>query len=144
MIARRCIAIVIASVSVAAFDANAQALRAVSRAESQERNPRHLDAVQLLEQRTSSNAVRVRFEWDHVPGATQYVLTGKWTTPPSWTVRTTEFRVTPKDAKRWDDETVLYDVVLPAGNHSWQVVAVFRSITSGDFGHPTLKSFEIK
>lgn len=144
MIPRRRIAIVVAGAFIAANDVNAQALRAVSRTDSQERNPKHLEAVQLLEQRTSSNAVRVRFEWDQVPGATQYVLTGKWTTPPSWTVRTTEFRVMPKDAKRWDDETVLFDVVLPAGNHSWQVVAVFRSITSGDFGHPTLKSFEIK
>jgi hypothetical protein len=138
------IVIAIANVSIAASAASAQALRPVSRAELQERNPRHLDAVQLLEQRTSSNAVRVRFEWDNVPGATQYVLTGKWTTAQSWTVSTAEYRVTPKDAKRWGDETVLYDVLLPAGNHSWQVVAVFRSITSGDFGHPTLKSFEIK
>ena len=144
MIARRCVALVIASASIAAFDANAQASGAVSRGEAQERNPRRLDAVQLLEQRQSNNAARVRFEWDHVPGATQYVLIGKWTTPQSWTVRSAEYRVTRKDAKRWDDEAVLYDVVLPSGNHSWQVVALFRSAASGDFGHPTLKSFEIK
>ena len=143
MIARHRVAIAIASVSIAASVANGQAVNG-SRAETRERNPQRLDAVQLLEQRTSSNALRVRFEWDNVPGATQYVLMGKWTTPPSWTVRASEFRVTPQLAKQWDDEKVLFEVLLPAGNHSWQVVAVFRSITSSDFGHPTLKSFEIK
>lgn len=138
------VAIVVASVSVATSSASAQALPAAARTDARERNPRHLDAVQLLEQRASNNALRVRFEWDRVPGATQYVLSGRWTSPPSWAVHTGEFRVTPASAKQWDDEKVLFDVTLPAGNHSWEVVAVFRSASSGDFEHPTIKSFEIK
>lgn len=140
----RRIAIVLASLSLAASLADAQALRTASRTELEQRNPRHLDAVQLLEQKPSNNALRVRFEWDRVPGATQYVLSGKWTSPPSWAVHTGEFHVTAASAKQWDDEKVLFDAVLPPGTHSWQVVAVFQSITSGDFGHPTIKAFEIK
>ena len=140
----RCIAMVIASLSLAASPADAQTLHTASRPYLQQKNPRNLDAVQLLEQQTSISERRVRFEWDNVAGATEYVLSGKWTSPPSWTVHASEFRVTRKLAKEWDDEKVLFDVVLPAGTHSWQVVAVFQSITSGDFGHPTLKAFEIK
>lgn len=124
--------------------AQAASLRAGSRSDALVRNPAHFEAVQLLDQHPLANAFRVRFEWDQVSGATQYVLSGRWTTPPSWTMHSTEFRVTRGAAKEWGDERVSFDVTLPRGNHTWELVAVFRSIDSGDFEHPTLKSFEIK
>ena len=49
-----------------------------------------------------------------------------------------------KAATLWSEEKVVFEASLPAGNHSWQLVAVFRSLASGDWEHPTLKSFEIK
>jgi hypothetical protein len=108
------------------------------------RNPRKLDAVQLLDQRTPNNSIRVRFEWDPVPGATEYILSGKWTSARSWTIHSEEYRVNQKAATQWSEEKVAFEASLPAGNHSWQLVAVFRSLASGDWEHPTLKSFEIK
>lgn len=133
-----------AVVLLSAGSATALCGQAPRSADGAERNPRRLDAVQLLDQRVPGNSVRVRFEWDHVPGVTQYILSGKWTTPPSWTIHAGEYRVTQKIAADWNDEKVSFEVRLPAGNHSWQLVAVGRSATSGDFEHPTLKSFEIR
>ena len=112
--------------------------------ESGVRNPRKLEAVQLLDQRTANNSIRVRFEWDPVPGATEYILSGKWTAARSWTIHSEEYRVNQKAATQWNDDKVSFETSLPAGNHSWQLVAVFRSLASGDWEHPTLKSFEIK
>ena len=112
--------------------------------ESALRNPRKLDAVELLDQRTSNNSIRIRFEWDPVPGATEYILSGKWTSPRAWTLHSEEYRVNKKVALQWNEDKVSFEATLPAGNHSWQLVAVFRSLASGDWEHPTLKSFEIK
>ena len=132
------IAFLLASVS-AQGDAQAAA-----HAEAALRNPRKLDAVQLLDQRTPNNSIRVRFEWDPVPGATEYILSGKWTSSRAWTIHSEEYRVNPKVAALWNDDKVSFETSLPPGNHSWQLVAVFRSLASGDWEHPTLKSFEIK
>jgi hypothetical protein len=138
-------AVVVLAACAASSSSSAQAaFRAPARSEIVERNPKRLDAVQLLVQPVSNNSQRVRFEWDQVPGATQYVLSGKWTSVPSWTIHSGEYRVTQKVATSWDDEKVRFEVTLPAGNHSWEVVALFRSVSSGDFEHPTLRSFEIK
>ena len=131
-------------VAVNPLGAQQLSLRADSRPASDFRNPRQLDAVQVLEQERTSSEYRIRFEWDTVPGATQYLLSGKWTTPPSWTVQSREIRVTRDKTRQWDDEKILFDVSLPAGNHTWELVALFKSAESGDFEHPTRKSFAIK
>lgn len=137
------IAIVMASVSIVDTSLSAQELHA-SFSHSPERNPRRLDAAPLLGLSTSNTSRRVRFEWDQVPGATEYVLNGKWTTPRSWTVHKTEFHVTRRVARQWDDRRVILDATLPPGNHSWGVVTVFRSGVSGDIEHATMKSFVIR
>ena len=136
---------IVAALTAASSAVFAQATpAAASRAAAAERNPRRLEVVQLLDQRAPGNLPRVRFQWDQVPGATQYILSGKWTTPPSWTIHSGEYRVTQKIAAEWNDEKVSFEASLPAGSHSWQLVAMTRSATSGDFEHPALKSFEIK
>ena len=109
------------------------------------RNPHRLAAVQLLAERRPGVAPRVRFEWDQVSGAHEYLLTGRWTNPPSWTVQTGEYRVTPRIATSWDARHVQFDVSLPEGHHSWRVVALFgQRGDAGDFANPTLVSFEIR
>ncbi len=134
-------AVVIAFLIGATSSASAQA---AAHPESRERNPHKLDAVQMLDQRAANNSIRVRFEWDQVPGATEYVLSGKWTSSRSWTIHASEYRVNQKVATQWKDDKVSFETLLPAGNHSWQLVAVFSSLASGDWEHPTTKSFEIK
>ena len=145
MIVLRTAAIFCAVLFTSTTSASAQAaLRASASREAVERNPRRLDVVQLLDQPSPNGSERVRFQWDQVPGATEYVLSGKWTSHPSWTIHSSEHRVTQKTASEWNAEKVLFELTLPAGNHSWELVAVFRSSTSGDFEHPTSKSFEIR
>jgi hypothetical protein len=110
------------------------------------RNPRELKAVELLAQRRAGVPPRVRFEWDQVAGAHEYLLRGRWTTPTSWTVQTTDYYVTPKTATSWGGagQHVQFDVTLPEGHHSWAVVALFGSASVGDFGSPTGVSFELR
>jgi hypothetical protein len=108
------------------------------------RNPQRLRAVQVLDQRASGALPRVRFEWDQVPGATQYVLAGQWTTPTAWTVRSREYRVTPRSATAWRGEQVWFEVALPTGAHSWRVTAIFGPNDRGDFLHPAQLSFELR
>jgi len=142
--ATRFLVIVLGSMIAAAPAFAQSASGTAARVNATEKNPRRLEVVQLLDQRASGNLPRVRFEWDPVRGATQYILTGKWTTPPSWTIHSGEYRVTQKVASEWNDEKVSFEITLPAGSHSWQLIALSRSAASGDFEHPTLKSFEIK
>ena len=84
-----------------------------------------LKAVQLLEYRPLGADARVRFEWRQVPGVREYRLVGRWTGTVSWTVRTRAYRVTSRTATTWTPQRATLEVSLPAGNHSWQLVAVF-------------------
>lgn len=108
------------------------------------RNPRQLRAVQLLSQRQSGVPPRVRFEWDAVAGAREYVLRGRWSEPPSWTLETREYRITPQVATRWEARRVQFDLSLPEGHHSWTIVALFGPGEIGDFANPTSFSFELR
>ena len=110
------------------------------------RNPHALKAVELLTQRRPGVPPRVRFEWDHVAGASEYLLRGHWTTPTSWSVQTTDYHVTPKTATAWGGagQHVEFDVTLPEGHHSWAVVALFGSGSVGDFASPTAVTFELR
>jgi len=108
------------------------------------RNPQRLRAVQLLDQRAPGVAPRVRFEWDQVRGAMEYVLAGQWTTPTSWAVRSREYRVTRRSATGWRSERVWFEVSLPVGAHSWRVIAIFGPNDAGDFEHPAQVSFELR
>jgi hypothetical protein len=110
------------------------------------RNPRELKAVEILAQRRPGVPPRVRFEWDQVAGAREYLLRGHWTTPTSWSVQTTDYHVTPKTATTWGGagRHVEFDVTLPEGHHSWTVVALFGSASAGDYGSPTAVSFELR
>jgi hypothetical protein len=109
-----------------------------------QRNPQRLRAVQLLDQRALGVAPRVRFQWDHVPGAVAYVLMGQWTTPTSWTVRSREYQVTRLSATRWTGGNVSFEVSLPVGTHSWRVVAIVGPNDDGDFAHPAQLSFALR
>lgn len=108
------------------------------------RNPQRLRAVQLLDQRAPGTAPRVRFEWDQVRGAMQYVLTGQWTTQTSWAVRSREYRVTRRSATGWRSERVWFEVSLPVGAHSWRVIAIFGPNDAGDFANPAQLSFQLR
>jgi len=110
------------------------------------RNPRELKAAELLAQRRPGVPPRVRFEWDQVAGAHEYLLRGQWTTPTSWTVKSTDYHVTPTTATSWGGagQRVQFDVTLPEGHHSWTVVALFGTSRAGDFGSPTAVTFELR
>ena len=107
-------------------------------------NPRQLRAMQLLDRRKAGVAPRVRFEWDAVAGARAYVLTGRWTSPPSWAIQSAEHRVTAQNASVWESRRVAFEVSIPEGTHSWSVVALFGPHEHGDFDHPTPVSFDIR
>jgi hypothetical protein len=108
------------------------------------RNPKYLHASELLRAAEPGVAPRIRFEWERVPGSAEYVLTGQWTEAPSWAVRSREYRVTEKNATSWASERVTFDVSLPAGSHSWKIVAVFGPDDAGDFQNPAHLSFTVK
>ncbi|HEY2162674.1 MAG TPA: hypothetical protein VGH04_01730 [Gemmatimonadaceae bacterium] len=110
------------------------------------RNPRELKAVEILAQRRPGVPPRVRFEWDQVAGAHEYLLRGHWTTPTSWSVRASDYHVTPKTATTWGGagQNVEFDVTLPEGHHSWTVVALFGTSGVGDFASPTAVTFELR
>ena len=108
------------------------------------RNPSTLRASQLLQRRVPGSLPRVRFEWDQVRGATQYLLSGQWTAAPSWTVQSREYRVTANIATSWDATHASFDVSLPEGSHSWRLVALFGPRDIGDFERPTSTSFDVR
>jgi len=107
-------------------------------------NPRQLRAMQLLDQRAVGVAARVRFEWDGVAGARRYVLSGRWTSPPSWVIHSATYSVTPRNATAWESHRVAFELSLPEGTHSWSVVALFGTDEHGDFAHPTPVTFEVR
>jgi hypothetical protein len=107
-------------------------------------NPRQLRALQVLDRRKPGVAARVRFEWDPAPGARKYVLTGHWTSPPSWAVQSQQYRVTSQNAVTWESRRVVFEATLPEGFHSWSVVALFGPDEHGDFAHPTSVTFEVR
>jgi hypothetical protein len=86
----------------------------------------------------------VRFEWDQVEGAREYVLTGRWTSPPSWAIEKREFRVKAANATTWDAHRVAFEVALPEGSYSWALVTMFGPKGNGDFANPTLLSFDVR
>ena len=107
-------------------------------------NPRQLHALEVLDRRKPGDAARVRFEWDPAPGARKYVLTGHWTSPPSWAVQSHQDRVTSQNAAAWESRRVAFEATLPEGFHSWSVVALFGADEHGDFAHPTSVTFEVR
>ena len=106
------------------------------------RNPAFLRATQILGRREPGEAPRVRFQWERVPGATEYLLRGSWT-DKGWALRSTEYRVTSESATTWGAETVTFEVSLLAGEHSWAVVALTGDPTAGDFAAPARLSFRL-
>ena len=106
-------------------------------------NPRALRATQVLERRPQGERARVRFEWDQVSGARAYVLIGRWTQPPSWTIQSREFRVSRQNASSWTGKTVTYDLALPPGNHSWRVMTL-GTRNGVDSTSAAALSFEVK
>jgi len=108
------------------------------------RNPPRLRALQLLERRVPGSSPRVRFEWDQVTGATEYLLSGQWTSGPSWAMQSREFRVTQRVATSWQPDRVSFDISLPEGSHSWRLVALFGPRDVGDFESPTPVSFDVR
>jgi hypothetical protein len=108
------------------------------------RNPRELRAAELLTRREPGVAARVRFAWDAVPGARGYVLAGRWTDADTWVLRSLEFRVAPDNAAEWTGRQVAFDLTLPAGSHSWTVVAVHGPAGAGDFARPARVAFDLE
>ena len=114
--------------------------------EIREKNPRQLRAMQLLDRRNVGVPLRIRFEWDAVAGARRYALTGRWTSPPSWTIQSATYSVTPRSATAWEPRRVAFDVSIAEGEgtHSWSVVALFGADEHGDFAHPATVSFDVR
>ena len=106
------------------------------------RNPPAMRAVQLDAAGRPSS--RVRFEWAPVAGAEAYLLTGEWVTRQSWAKHAHRVRVTPESALRWTRELVSIELTLPAGTHSWKLVAVSGPDDLGDFERPTQLPFEVR
>lgn len=115
-----------------------------SRATRVVRNPESLRATQLLGPRAPGVSPRIRFEWEQVTGAATYVLSGHWTGAQSWALRSTEYRVTVRNATQWEPSRVAFDVSLPEGSHSWKLVALFSPNETGDFEHPAHLSFDVR
>ncbi len=108
------------------------------------RNPTFLRASELLARRAPGVAPRIRFEWERVPGAREYLLRGQWTDAQSWAVRSSEYRVSERNATSWESERVTFDVSLPEGSHSWTLVAMFGPNELGDFESPAHLSFTVR
>jgi hypothetical protein len=119
-------------------------LAAASAQDPQERNPSYFRAAELLGRADSGGAPRVRFEWERVPGARLYVLSGQWTDGQSWAVRSAEHRVDAQTATSWEHDRVTFDVSLPSGAHSWTIVALFGQEERGDFTSPAHFSFTLR
>lgn len=119
------------------------------------RNPRELRASEQLERHAPGTPTHVRFEWDQVSGARAYVLSGRWTSPPSWAVQRREYRVTVRNAAAWTARNVAFEAALPEGSHSWGLVALFGGATRrdtagggsaalfGDYANPTTLTFDV-
>jgi hypothetical protein len=131
---------------MALWGAAGDARRAMGDVEHETRpaNPRQLHALEVLDRRKPGVAPRIRFEWDPVPGARRYALTGRWTSPPSWAIQSQQERVSPQNAAAWDSHRVAFETSLPEGTHSWSVVALFGADEHGDFAHPTTVMFEVR
>ena len=119
-------------------------LAAAASQEPVRRNPGFFRASELLQRSDSGSSPRVRFEWEHVPGATRYVLSGQWTERHSWAVRSATYLLTPRNATSWQRDRVTSEVSLARGSHSWTVVAVFGPDERGDFASPARLSFELR
>lgn len=108
------------------------------------RNPSSLTAVQLLARGWSAHEEPVRFQWTRVDGARAYVLMGRWTQPPSWTIQSRTYRVGPTNATSWTHDHVTFELLLPPGSHSWTVTALFGTQLVGDTATATTFAFDIR
>jgi hypothetical protein len=108
------------------------------------RNPHSLNAVQLLARAGPGRDERVRFQWDQVDGAKGYLLIGRWTQPPSWTIQSRAYRVGATNATSSTSDHVTFEVLLPPGSHSWKVTALFGARLVGDTATATTFAFDIK
>lgn len=103
----------------------------------------HLRALQLLEQRRPGALPRVRFEWEPIRAAQEYVLTGRWIGNIAWTVHTRQVRVTRGSATTWTPSQITVELALPEGTHSWRLSAVLDADHTREVGEPSLISFAI-
>lgn len=108
------------------------------------RNPAFLRATQNLVRREPGEAPRVQFQWERVPGATEYLLKGSWAAGRGWALRSAEYRVTSTSATAWGSDLIGFEVSLPAGDHSWTVVALTGDPATGDFATPARLSFRLE
>lgn len=131
--------------AVQAAQASAQEREAVPQGAHGLRNPHALRAVQVLErQKTVASRRLVRFEWDQVRGAREYLLVGHWTQPPSWTMHSSQFHVSRRSATSWTPERVTFEIPLAEGSHAWKIVALFGTNSVGDSAHATPYSFDVR
>src|SRR5262249_35868132 len=100
--------------------------------------------MELLDRRSVAVAPRVRFAWDPVAAPRRYVLTGRWTSAPSWAIQSASQSVTSRNATVWDQHRVALELSVAEGAHSWSVVALFGPNEHGDFNHPTTVSFDVR
>jgi len=112
--------------------------------DSTTRNPKSLIAVQLLTRGGPAREERVRFQWDQVDRAREYLLMGRWTQAPSWTIQSRAYRVGHANATSWTSDHVTFEVPLPPGSHSWRVTALFGAKLVGDTATSTTFAFDIK
>lgn len=124
---------------LACTTARAQETRA---ARAEPHNPPALRASQPLG--PDRAPPRVRFEWEQVAGAQSYLLVGEWMTRQSWAKQSRRVRVTPGNARAWTSAQVSIELELPAGAHSWTLVAVSGPDDLGDFAQPARLSFEVR
>jgi hypothetical protein len=107
------------------------------------RNPPRLQAVLPLAGLGKDRTPRVRFEWDAMPRASGYLLIGSVTDRITWTVRSTELRVTSANALEWTATRVQYATTLEPGMYSWKVVALYPDNDQHDFSNPAAAWFEV-
>jgi len=109
------------------------------------RNPHALRAMEVLERRAPATTRPViRFEWDQVRGAREYLLIGHWMQQPSWTMQSKQLRVSRGNATSWSGERVTFEIALPQGSHSWRVVALFGPRNVGDSANATPYAFDVR
>jgi hypothetical protein len=101
-------------------------------------------AIALLERRPPGAPPRVRFEWTPRSGAAEYLLTGSWTGLDSWTVHSSEYRDTRRNATSWNDRQTTFELSLTPGNHSWKLTPVRQPNGPGDPGVFTQIGFDLR
>ncbi len=129
--------------SLRAQDSSVSLLPSQPRAAERLRNPSRLTAVLELARIGDSHASKIRFEWPAVPRAVAYLLVGSVADRMTWTVRSTEHRITRETALEWTAARVQYETTLPSGLYSWKLVALYAASDQYDLSTPAVASFEI-